>query len=153
MKRPLDSYPLWLCCWHWSNAFLFVILLITGLSLHYSHPGPPPLTFRVDIFIHNTAGVLLTLFYLLFLGGNLWLGNGRYYKITANDLNPGLWRQPRYYLWGIFVGSPHPYPDSGERKFNPLQKLVLLGVMYLLFPIIIVTGWALLFPSGYPNPC
>src|SRR5450631_2633530 len=94
MKRQLDSYPLWLCCWHWSNAFLFVILLITGLSLHYSHPGPPPLTFRVDIFIHNTAGVLLTLFYLLFLGGNLWLGNGRYYKITANDLNPGLWRQP-----------------------------------------------------------
>jgi thiosulfate reductase cytochrome b subunit len=151
MKRSLGSYPLWLRCWHWSNALLFVILLITGLSMHYSQPGPPPLTFRIDVLVHNTTGVLLTLFYCLFLYGNLRLGNGRYYEVTGTDLNPGLFRQAHYYLWGIFVGAPHPYPDSGDRKFNPLQKLFYLVVMYVLFPIIIVTGWGLLFPQQLPE--
>jgi thiosulfate reductase cytochrome b subunit len=151
MKRPLGSYPLWLRCWHWSNALLFVILLITGLSMHYSQPGPPPITFRIDVLVHNAAGLLLVLFYCLFLYGNMRLGNGRYYEVSGADLNPGLWRQARYYLWGIFVGSPHPYPDSGERKFNPLQKLIYLVVMYVLFPVIIVTGWGLLFPQRLPD--
>lgn len=151
MRREFGAYPLWLRCWHWSNALLFVILLITGLSLHYSEPGPPPFGFRTDVFLHNTAGILLTLFYVLFLYGNLRLGNGRYYRILAVDINPGLLWQTRYYLWGIFVGSPHPYPDSEERKFNPLQKMFYLVVMYVLFPILTLTGWALLFPDRLPE--
>jgi len=150
MKRDFGAYPLWLRFWHWGNAVLFVILLITGLSMHYSKPGPA-LGFRSDVLIHNTAGALLTLFYCLFLYGNLRLGNGRYYRIVAEDIEPGLLWQTRYYLWGIFVGSPHPYPDSEERKFNPLQKMFYLAVMYLLFPILTVTGWALLFPGQLPE--
>ncbi len=150
MRRELGAYPLWLRFWHWGNAVLFVTLLITGLSMHYSKPGPV-LGFRTDVLIHNTAGALLTLFYCLFLYGDLQLGNGRYYRIVAGDIEPGLFRQARYYLWGIFVGSPHPYPDSQERKFNPLQKLFYLVVMYLLFPILTVTGWALLFPGQLPE--
>jgi len=148
--RLNSGYPLWLRCWHWGNALLFVILLITGISMHYSKPGAPPFGFRADVLIHNASGILLTLFYGLFLFGNLVLGNGRYYKVTAGDIEPGLIRQVRYYLWGIFVGEPHPYPHSNERKFNPLQKLFYLAVMYLLFPILAVTGWALLFPERLP---
>jgi thiosulfate reductase cytochrome b subunit len=150
MRRELGAYPLWLRFWHWGNAVLFVMLLITGLSMHYSNPGPA-LGFRTDVLIHNTAGALLTLFYCLFLYGNLRLGNGHYYRIVAGDIEPGLFRQARYYLWGIFVGSPHPYAHSEERKFNPLQKMIYLVVMYLLFPILTVTGWALLFPGQLPE--
>ena len=150
MRRELGAYPLWLRFWHWGNAVLFVTLLITGLSMHYSNPGPA-LGFRTDVLIHNTAGALLTLFYCLFLYGNLRLGNGRYYRIVAGDIEPGLFRQARYYLWGIFVRSPHPYAHSEERKFNPLQKMIYLVVMYLLFPILTVTGWALLFPGQLPE--
>ena len=54
-------------------------------------------------------------------------GNGRYYRVVAEDLAPGLFRQARYYLWGIFVGSPHPYPHSEARKFNPTAENVLPG--------------------------
>ncbi len=147
--RQESAYPLWLRCWHWSNAVLFVTLLITGFTMHYSKPAPS-LGFRGDVLIHNAAGILLTLLYCLFLYGNLRLGNGRYYKIVAGDIEPGLIRQASYYLWGIFVGSPHPYPHSHERKFNPLQKLFYLVVMYVLFPILTVTGWALLFPDRLP---
>ncbi|HVN18799.1 MAG TPA: cytochrome b/b6 domain-containing protein [Terriglobales bacterium] len=150
MRRELGAYPLWLRLWHWSNAVLFVVLLITGLSMHYSRPAPS-LGFRGDVLIHNAAGAVLTLFYCLFLYGNLRLGNGRYYHIVAGDIEPGLLLQTRYYLWGIFVGSPHPYPHSEQRKFNPLQKLFYLAVMYLLFPILTVTGWALLSPGRLPE--
>ena len=85
MKRK-SGYPLWLRCWHWGNALLFVILLITGISMHYSEPGAPPFGFRADVLIHNASGILLTLFYGLFLFGNFVLGNGRYYKVVAGDI-------------------------------------------------------------------
>jgi thiosulfate reductase cytochrome b subunit len=146
-----NPYPVWLRVWHWTNAVLFVTLLITGISLHFSKAGPPPFGFRSDILIHNTSGALLTLFYGLFLYGNRRLGNGRYYRVVTDDIYPGIIRQTRYYLWGIFVGSLHPYPHTEERKFNPLQKLFYLVVMYLLFPILVVTGWALLFPDKLPE--
>jgi thiosulfate reductase cytochrome b subunit len=150
MKGESSAYPFWLRVWHWTNAFLFVTLLITGLTMHYAKPSLLSEGFRTDVLLHNTAGILLTLFYGLFLYGNWQLGNGRYYRIVAGDIEPGLLRQISYYLWGIFVGSPHPYPDSEERKFNPIQKLFYLAVMYLLFPILTLTGWALLFPDQLP---
>ena len=154
MRRDLGPYPLWLRCWHWGNALLFVTLIITGFSMHFSKPGPPPLGFRTDVLIHNTAGILLTLFYCFFLYGNLRFGNGRYYLIEADDITPGLARQAGYYLWGIFAGSPPPYPHDAhneERKFNPMQKMSYLMTMFVLFPILIVTGWALLFPHRLPE--
>jgi len=94
MRRDLGPYPLWLRCWHWGNALLFVTLLISGFRIHFSNLGPPPLGFRTDVLIHNTAGILLTLFYCLFLYGNLRFGNARYYLIVADDIIPGLVRQP-----------------------------------------------------------
>ena len=48
MRREFGAYPLWLRFWHWGNAVLFVTLLITGLSMHYSNPGPA-LGFRTDV--------------------------------------------------------------------------------------------------------
>jgi thiosulfate reductase cytochrome b subunit len=149
VKADRTAYPIWLRIWHWSNALLFVTLLITGLRIHVSRPGL--FGFRADVLIHNVAGILLTLFYFLFLYGNLRLGNGGYYRIVAGDIEPGIIRQIRYYLWGIFVGQPHPYPHSEDRKFNPLQKLIYLVVMYFLLPILVVTGWALLFPDKLPT--
>ncbi len=154
MRRDFGPYPLWLRCWHWGNVLLFVILLITGFSMHFSSLAPPPVTFRTVVLVHNTAGILLTLFYCFFLFGNLLFGNARYYLITADDIAPGMLRQASYYLWGIFLGYPHPYPHdphNEERKFNPMQKMSYLTVMFLLFPMLIVTGWALLFPYLLPK--
>jgi thiosulfate reductase cytochrome b subunit len=144
------AYPRWLRAWHWSNLFLFVALLITGLAMHYARPAGPAHGFRTAVLLHNVAGILLTLDYALFLFGNLFWGNGRYYRLVAGDLSWGLLRQARHYLLGIFAGEPQPFPHSGTRKFNPLQKLSYLVVMFLLFPPLIVTGWALLFPAWLP---
>jgi thiosulfate reductase cytochrome b subunit len=87
----------------------------------------------------------------VFLVGNILWGNGWYYRLAAGDLSVGLLRQLRHYLLGIFLGEPAPFPHTAERKFNPLQKLSYLFVMYVPFPLLIVTGWVLLFPGRLPN--
>jgi len=52
---------------------------------------------------------------------------------------------------GLALGEPHPYHATPERKFNPLQQITYAVVMYLLFPILIVTGIILLFPRMLPD--
>ena len=151
MSRDHGPYPRWLRGWHWTNAILFVVQLVTGLSMHYAAPGAPAVRFRSAIVVHNTAGILLTASYLWFLFGNLRYGNGRYYRFTAGDLVPGMFRQTRYYLLGIFLGEPHPYPEDANRKFNPMQKMSYLVVMFMLFPALIASGWALFFPGQLPS--
>jgi thiosulfate reductase cytochrome b subunit len=145
------AYPLWLRVWHWANATLFLTLLVTGLRMHYSAPAFPPIDFRVSHLVHNVAGILLTLLYLLYILGNLFLGNGRYYRIVSGDISPGLMVQAGYYINGIFLGRPHPFPHGPDRKFNPLQKLIYLAVIFLFFPASILTGWGLFVPDKLPQ--
>ena len=47
----------------------------------------------------------------------------------------------------MFKNEEPPYPISEKRKFNPVQKYTYVAVMYLLVPVIIITGIALLFPE------
>ena len=68
--------------------------------------------------------------------------------LNFGKVTKGLLRQFRYYAWGIFRGDPHPYPHSEERKFNPLQKLSYIAVMYIFMPVVIITGWGLMFPDA-----
>jgi thiosulfate reductase cytochrome b subunit len=146
----IGAYPLWLRLWHWTNALLCLLLLLTGVSMHYAQPVLAG-RFRTVIFVHNTSGIMLTVFYFVFLFGNVFWGNGRYYLLAPGDLSSGLLRQTRHYLLGIFVGERSPFPHTETRKFNPLQKLSYLFIMYLLFPFLVVTGWALLFPEQLPG--
>jgi len=62
-----------------------------------------------------------------------------------------LFRQTQYYLYGIFKGEPHPTHATAELKFNPLQQITYLSIMYGLVPLIIGTGWLLLFPDEAPD--
>jgi thiosulfate reductase cytochrome b subunit len=150
MSKLVYLYPRWLRIWHWTNAALFVILLVTGTSMHFATPGGPQMDFRSSRLLHNASGILLTAFYLVFLIGNFVTRNGRYYRPQGDDLTMGWIRQARYYAWGIFRGEPHPFEHSEARKFNPLQKITYLKVMYVLFPLLAVTGWLLFFPERLP---
>ncbi len=151
MNRTLNLYPGWLRAWHWTNVGLFVALAITGTSMHFAEPGAPQVDFRTARFVHNSAGLLLTAFYIFYLAGNALGRNGHYYLPQGDDLGRGLLRQARYYLGGIFRGEPHPYGHSRDRKFNPLQKLTYAGLMYLVYPLLLVSGWLMFFPEKMPE--
>jgi thiosulfate reductase cytochrome b subunit len=144
----LYLYPIWLRLWHWGNALLFLTLVVTGVSMHYGLAWLVP--FQVAVPVHNAAGILLTLFWLAFLAGNLWGGNGKYYLLDLRTLPRDLLAQSGYYLRGIFTGAPHPFHVSAEHKLNALQALSYIGVMYLLMPALIVSGWAFLLSTALP---
>lgn len=147
MTDKLYLYPIWIRLWHVFNALLFLTLLFTGLSMQYSTPENPLIRFDIAVSIHNISGILITVNYLFFFIGNIVTPNGRYYKTSIRGIFDRIFIQFRYYTSGIFKGAKAPFPISKERKFNPLQQFTYLGAMYLLFPLLVITGWALLYPE------
>lgn len=107
--------------------------------------------FQTAITVHNFAGFILSLSYLLFLFGNLLTKNGKYYRVKVKGLDKRLRKQINYYISGMFKGEESPFPVSEKRKFNPLQKYAYIFVMYLFLPILIITGFALFFPEVILN--
>ena len=144
--QKIYYYPLWLRIWHGLNALGIIVLIITGLQLQ-SGSGDPFIKFNLSINLHNIAGITVTLNYLLFLFGNLFTTNKKFYIVKPQGFLKRPIRQARYYVWGMFQGESAPYPLSEKRKFNPLQKYFYIIVMYLIVPVVIVTGIGLFFPE------
>lgn len=139
-------YPLWLRIWHGFNALGIIILILTGLSMQSSLESPV-IGFDLAINLHNIAGVMVTLGYLVFFIGNMATNNGKFYLIKLKGMISQPLKQAYYYSWGMFHGMKAPFPLSEKRKFNPLQKYIYTMVMYLVVPGVIITGFALLFPE------
>ena len=146
-ENKIYFYPIWLRIWHGINALCILILIITGISLQFSYPGFEIINFNLAVNLHNIAGILLATNYLLFFIGNIATGNGRYYRLKLKGLFKKILLQADYYTSGMFKNQPHPFPLSEKRKFNPMQKVMYVAVMYVLVPGVIITGLALLFPE------
>ena len=146
-------YPKWIRAWHLLNALLFIILIITGLSMQYTDTERATYMFGFAKAVkwHNYAAFTLTASYVFFILGNIFTRNGRYYRIERKDFLKNLLKQLKYYSFGIFKGEKHPFPVTMERKFNPLQKFSYVLAMYVGMPLLIISGFVLLFPEMAPN--
>ncbi|WPL17568.1 thiosulfate reductase cytochrome b subunit [Thiorhodovibrio winogradskyi] len=143
-------YPIWLRLWHWLNAALFIVLMVTGASMHFA--GMPwLLPFDTAVPVHNTAGILLTISWVVFILGNLYSANGRHYKVQFRGFFQRLFAQMGYYGYGIFRNAPHPFHVTEEMKLNTLQQISYIGVMYGLMPVLIISGWAFLYSVYLPE--
>ena len=147
MSKKLYLYPVWIRIWHLVNAIFFLILILSGLCMQYSNPQYPVIRFDIAVAMHNYSGIFLTLSYLVFFLGNIFTNNGRYYKIRLNGLFSRLSKQFYFYTIGIFKGKKPPFPVNEKRKFNPMQKVSYVVVMYIALPLVFITGWGLLFPE------
>jgi thiosulfate reductase cytochrome b subunit len=147
MSEKIYFYPVWLRLWHAMNAILIILLIISGISMQYADIDSPFIEFAKAVSIHNWSGIALTLAYLGFILGNIISGNGRYYLLKVKGLGNHLFKQMRYYAYGVFVGEESPYPVNKNRKFNPLQKVSYVFTMYLALPLLFISGWALIFPE------
>jgi thiosulfate reductase cytochrome b subunit len=149
-EEKIYLYQVWVRLWHLLNAILCLILIITGISMQFSNPKFPMIRFDMAVSVHNIVGIILCVNYLLFFIGNITTRNGKYYKLILPGLISRLIIQFRYYTRGLFKGETAPYPLNAERKFNPLQQVTYVGSMYLLIPIIMISGWALMYPEVIP---
>jgi thiosulfate reductase cytochrome b subunit len=142
-------YPKWVRLWHVLNALMFLILIISGISMQYTDKEHAAymVGFAKSVKMHNFAAVVLTINYIVFVVGNFFTGNGKYYMIPKKNFLKDLMAQLKYYSWGMFHGEKHPFPVTEDRKFNPLQKLTYVLALYLAVPLLIVSGIGLLFPE------
>jgi thiosulfate reductase cytochrome b subunit len=142
-------YPKWIRAWHVFNAVLFIILIITGISMQYTDKENSRFVvgFAAAVKWHNFAAIVMTINYILFVLGNVLTANGKYYRIKRTNFLSDLIKQLKYYSWGMFKGEKHPFPVTLESKFNPLQKISYVLAMYVALPLIIISGIGLFFPE------
>ncbi len=145
-QNKIYFYPLWLRIWHGINAIGIILLILTGLSMN-SAVKTSFIGFNLAVNLHNIAGVVVSLNYLLFFLGNVFTDNSKFYIVKPKNFIKRPLKQAYYYAWGMFHGMKPPYPLSEKRKFNPLQKYFYVIVMYIVVPAVIITGFALLFPE------
>lgn len=144
MTRRYLLYPFWLRLWHWVNALLFLSLVITGVSLHFSSTVVPFATARQ---VHNISGLMLAANWLFHVAGSLRSGNWRHYVPRRKGLFGRIMRQVTYYRSGIFRGEHHPFPPTADQKFNPLQQVTYVAVVYVMMPVLIVNGFVFMAPE------
>ena len=147
MSEKIYLYPIWIRLWHAINAISILFLIITGISMQYTDPSNPFIRFDSAVKMHNINGMILTANYLVFLVGSIITPNGKYYRLTLNGLSARLIKQFTYYTFGIFKHEKAPFPVTKESKFNPLQQFTYVIAMFMLVPVVILTGWALLYPE------
>lgn len=138
MKR-IDLHPLPLRIWHWANALMVILLIITGIQLRI--PGiaalPPNNT---PLLVHKYVGWALTGSWIFWLVYSLMSANlSRHYRMRRTDFK-GAFRQAKFYLFSIFKGEENPFRASPEEKLNPLQKLAYGAIMGLFTPVLVLTG-------------
>ncbi len=138
MKR-IYLHPLPLRIWHWINAGIVIVLIVTGFYLRQHgiaalKPHDPVLLWHKYL---GFAMIIATVFWLLYIP---WSGNlRRHYGIGRKDLK-GISAQARYYLYSIFSGGENPFTATPDNKYNPLQKIAYDAVMFVFLPVLGVTG-------------
>ncbi len=148
MTQKIFFYPIWLRIWHMTNALMFLLLIITGLSMQYSVFS---IRFDYAVSIHNISGIILSLSYLIYFIANFITGNLKYYTIKFDGFFKRVMIQFRFYTVGIFKQEKAPFPLTTKKKFNPLQKFTYVGMMYIIVPLILISGYAMLFPQVIYN--
>ena len=133
--------PLPVRIWHWTNAFGFVLLILTGLQIRYVGEIDV-LSFRTAVVLHNWIGFVLIANFFIWLGFYLFTDKIKVYhpELSPTKYFKASWRQIQFYGYGIFRGDPNPHHVSVYRKFNALQSMMYQIIMMLVVPLQFVTG-------------
>jgi thiosulfate reductase cytochrome b subunit len=150
MTERVFILALWIRVWHWTNALLILALTASGYSLHFADPGLPLIEFSLAARIHDIAGWALVATYGVFVVGNIVSGNWYQFVLKPPVLEK-IMVQARWYGYGMFKGEPEPFPVTPEQHFNPLQAMTYWAVMYLLMPVVLLSGIVFFFPQLAPD--
>ena len=130
--------------WHWLQALLLILLLITGLEVHGTYEL---MGFEQAVEWHNFLGLAWLVLFVFIVFWLLTTGEWKQYVPTTRKL----FQVVRYYAVGIFRGEPHPVQKSRDAKHNPLQRLTYLGLSAVLLPIQMITGLLYYTYNSWPE--
>ncbi|MFH0823304.1 MAG: cytochrome b/b6 domain-containing protein [Pseudomonadota bacterium] len=153
-KEPLELptetillHPIVERIWHWTQALCIVMLVITGVLIHW--PERFPGWFEWAVRMHNWFGWGAVIAFVVWLIYNLGTGRISHYIPKAWEIPGGMITQARFYGYGIFKHEPHPYAPSEDNKFNPLQKIAYLQFQLLLLPLLLISGILYMYPETF----
>ena len=151
MPAQPQLYTLHERIWHWLQAALMILLIVSGLAIHY----PDRLRFLGGMSSAITWHTWLGAFLIVnaFLGAFYHLTADKYHHFLPrmDDFTGAAVRQARFYLYGIFKGERHPLETDPRRKLNPLQKITYLALLNVLLPFQIVSGGLMWGADRWPN--
>jgi len=128
--------------WHWLNAFGIVTLTVTGAQIRFPEYVQLFASYKSVILLHNTAGLVVAASFSLwfFYYGLVARNMRKIYVPTKDDLQVGLLRQAKFYLLTYFLGWSNPHHPTPENKFNPMQKSAYMAIMFVLMPVVALSG-------------
>lgn len=129
--------------WHWGQALLIIVLMITGFEVHGTYDM---MGFSTAVQLHNVAALALIILAAFTMFWHFTTGEWRQYIPQRGNLGAIVW----FYLVGIFRGTPHPTHPTPVAKLNPLQRISYLSFKILIFPVIATTGLLYLFYDAWP---
>ena len=141
-KKMIYLHPVPIRIWHWLNALGIVTLCASGAQIRFPEYLNIFGSYRAAILLHNTAGIVVALsfslwfFYYSFGSRTL----AKIYVPGADDLKRGVFRQAFFYFFLYFFGCPNPHHATPDNKFNPMQKSAYLAIMFVLMPLVSLTG-------------
>lgn len=124
--------------WHWAQVILIIILMVSGFEIHSSFDF---MGYQEAVQLHNTSAWLFLLLIIFAIFWHFTTGEWRQYIPTTKYLKA----QFNYYIGGIFKGAPHPTKKLVYDKFNPLQRLIYLGLKILVIPVQVISGFLYLY--------
>jgi len=144
-EEKILLHPLVERIWHWFQALCVVMLIITGIILHW--PERFPGWFNWAVSTHNWFGWGMVVALIVWTVYNLATGRISHYIPKKWEIPGGMIVQGRFYLFGIFKHEPHPFAPTEDNKFNPLQKITYLGKQAILVPILVLSGLMYMYPD------
>ena len=141
-KHKIYLQPTPVRIWHWLNAFGIITLTATGAQIRFPEFISLFGSYKSAILLHNTAGLVVAASFSLwfFYYGLVARTMGKIYIPTKDDLQVGLLRQAKFYLLTYFLGWPNPHHPTPDNKFNPMQKSAYMAIMFVLMPLVALSG-------------
>ena len=137
--------------WHWLTALSFILLTITGTILHFGGPGSVALSYDTATALHDVSGIFMSVLYGAHLVFMIGTGYWRCYIPSGRKLWARLKAQVVFYTVGSGRNGPYAGPTA-DTRFNVLQQLSYLVVVFALLPLLIVTGLLYLYyPALVPE--
>ncbi len=143
MKMKIQMYARFERFWHWLQALLIIVLLITGFEIHGSLKL---LGFSQAHHIHIISGISLVVLTIFAIFWHATTGEWKQYVPTLENLD----KIARYYVCDIFKGEPHPHCKTREQKLNPLQRLSYLVLKIFILPLQLISGLWYYYYNQWP---
>lgn len=134
---------------HQSNALLFVLLLASKLINHFAIVSATAV--KSLVAVHKVCKFLLLACQLSFVLINAVKNNSHHYRIRRQKQLKQAAKQTQFYLFSIMQKKKHPFPATTQSKFNPLQQVAYVSVMYKLLPLLLLTKLLCLYPQAVKN--